>query len=306
MLRNPVLVLTALAALTAGRALAQVPHPTEAAASPAQQAPNRAVTSPGNADWAADAAEAVARAASQKKLVYYEFDGPGCGNCRRMQVLIYPAFDFEALLVGMVPVKLALDSPAGKKLGARYGITEVPSVLITTPEGRLVFKMEGFRDAPDFYEHAHKDLDAYRQLAKRVDGQDIANLSAAEAYSTGRELYTRFDYAGAAVRLKRAATAADATPALREDALMGLAAAQNELGQLAEARRSADKVIATTKNADQKQRAELFVAQLSLTENDPARALAAYKKFAADHPRSPYLATVNGFIAKLEAAAPKQ
>ena len=45
--------------------------------------------------------------------------------------------------------------------------------------------------------------------------------------------------------------------------------------------------------------------ELDLTENKPGDALAAYKKFARDHPKSPYLEKVRGFISKLEAAAPK-
>ena len=64
-------------------------------------------------------------------------------------------------------------------------------MLITTPEGRLVFLMQGFKDAPDFYQHAHKDLDAYRSSRGRVDAQDIPNLSAQEAFATGHELYAR-------------------------------------------------------------------------------------------------------------------
>lgn len=291
---------SAAACLSGARADAQEPN---VAAPPAES--QRALGNPGNTLWAASAADAVAQAAKEKKLVYYEFEGNNCGKCRRMQVLLYPAFDFEALLIGMVPVKLLLDSPEGKALGDRYGITEVPAVLITNPDGRLAFEMQGFKDTREFYDHAHKDLDAYRQFSRRVDSQDVPNLSAVEALATGGELYSRFDYVAAAARLRRAAAAPDATPAHRDSALMGLAAAEMELGQTAAARRSVEKVIATTKNPDQKQRAELFAAQVSLAENDPARALAAYKKFAADHPKSPYLDKVNGFITRLQAAAPK-
>ncbi len=280
---------------------AQEPAPT---ASPKPQV-NRPVTSPGNADWAKDPADAQARAAAAKKLVYYEFANADCGDCRRMQALLYPAFDFEALLVGMVPVQVVLDSPEGKKLGERYSITEVPAVLITTPEGRLVFQMQGFKDAPDFYHHVRKDLDEYRQFSKTVDAQNVATLPAKEAYSTGRALYARMDYAAAAARLRRAAAAPDATPALRESALMGLAAAERQLGEAAQARKTATKVIASTKDPDQKERAELFLAELDLEEGKPGDALAAYRKFATDHPKSPYLEKVRGFISRLEAAAPK-
>ncbi len=280
-------------ALAAPRALAQ-----DAAPNPA---PERKVTSPGNAEWAPDAAEARSRASAQRKLVFYEFTNSGCGDCRRMESLLYPAFDFEALLIGMVPVRLELDSPAGQEFANRYSITDVPAILITTPEGRLVFLMQGFMNAPDFYRHVHKDLDAYRDVARRIDSQDVATLKAEEAYASGTELYARADFQGAASRLQRAAAAADATPQLRVNALEGLAAADLQLGRPADARRAIDKVIASTQKPEQKQRAELFLAQIALSENKPAEALAIYKKFEKSYPDSKYLAKVHSFVERLEA-----
>ncbi len=261
--------------------------------------------SPGNATWAADASEARERAGKEKQLVFYEFVSPGCGSCRRMEALLFPAFDFEALLIGMVPVQVDIESPEGKALAARYGFTEAPTVLITNAQGRLAFLMEGFKDAGDFYAHAHSDLDAYRKFARTVDSQDVAKLSAEEAYSTGRALYDRFDFEGAAARLRRATTAPGGTPELRASALEGLAAAQLELGETAASRRSIDALIAMSKDPAQKERAELFSAQIWLAENKPAEALKAYKQFAKDYPGSSYIEKVRGFIAKLEAAAPR-
>ncbi len=266
-------------------------------------APDHKVTSPGNADWASDAAEARSRASAQKKLVFYEFTNSGCGDCRRMESLLYPAFDFEALLIGMVPVRIELDSPAGQQIANRYSITEVPAILIATPEGRLVFLMQGFKNAPDFYRHVHKDLDAYRDVARRIDSQDVATLKAEEAYASGTELYARADFQGAAMRLRRAAAAADATPQLRANALEGLAAAELQLDRPADARRAIEKVIASTQKPEQKQRAELFLAQIALSENKVAEALAIYKRFEKNYPDSKYLPKVHSFVERLEAPA---
>ena len=259
------------------------------------------VTSPGNAVWARTAEEARARAASEKKLVYYEFESEGCGNCVRMEALLYPAFDFEALLIGMVPVKLRDDSAEGKLLVATYKISEMPSILITTPEGRLVFLMQGFKDAPEFYAHAHRDLDAYRQFLKKLD-QPVDGLSAAEALAIGRELFARLDEKAAIPYLLRAAAAPKPGPGIRETALEGLAAAQLEAGDAAASRKTIDRLIASAKDADQKERAELFRAQIPLSQNKPAEALALYKQFVKEHPNSKYNERVQSFIARLEPA----
>ena len=295
-----VLVAGVLAALPA---MAQDAAPQ---APPAKTQPevNRPVTSPGNADWAASVEEARKRAAAQKKLVFYEFESLDCSDCQRMQALLYPAFDFEALLVGMVPVKVRYDVGESKPLQELYGIATAPSILVTTPEGRLVFLMQGFKDAPDFYAHVHRDLDLYRQFAKKLAASDIAALPANEAFQIGRELYARKDPRAAVPYLERASVAPDAGQNVRENALEGLAAVQLELGDSAASRKTIEKLIATAKDSDQKERAELFRAQIPLSQNDPEEALALYRKFVKDHPNSKYVETVQSFIARLSPAAP--
>ena len=273
-----------------------------ASAAAAQEIPpeaNRPVTSPGNAVWAATLDEARVRAAAEEKLVFLEFESPECGNCQRMDNLLYPAFDFEALLIGMVPVKLSLESTEGAELGARYGIAETPAVLITSPEGRLVFRMEGFQNAPDFYRHAHQDLDAYRKFARRVEAQDIRKLSADEALETGRELYLRVDPAAALPRLKRVIADPKAAPGQREEAREILAAVEFDLGQPKASRQTIDRLIATTKSPERRERAELFRAQIPLAENKPAEAIALFRKFRKDHPTSRHIARVDEILEKL-------
>jgi len=286
-----VLAFSLAAAIAAGQT---TPEP-----SPGTKPP---VTSPGNAVWARTAEEARTRAASEKKLVYYEFESEGCGNCVRMEALLYPAFDFEALLIGMVPVKLRNDSAEAKPLVEKYKITEMPSVLITTPEGRLVFLMQGFKDPNEFYAHAHRDLDAYRQFVKKLDAP-VEGLSAVEALAIGRELFARQDMKAAIPYLRRAAAAPKPGPGIRETALEGLAAAELETGDAAASRKTIDRLISTAKDADQKERAELFRAQIPLSRNEPAEALALYKQFVKDHPNSKYNERVQSFIARLEPAA---
>jgi tetratricopeptide (TPR) repeat protein len=263
----------------------------------------RPVRTPGNADWAKNWKDAQSTAAAQKKLVFYEFDAPNCSACQRMQGLLYPAFDFEALLIGMVPVKLELGSTDAAPVADRYKVKDVPSILITTPEGRLVFLMQGFKTAPEFYRHVHADLDRYRQFVKKIDAQDIPKLSAEEAYATGRELYARSDPTAALPRLKRASVAPKPQPGVRENALEGLAEVELELGDTQASREAIEKLAVTTKDPAQKERADLFRAQLPLAEKKPAEALALYKKFLKDHPSSQYRVQVEGYIARLEGAA---
>lgn len=287
-------------------AAAQDATPTPpAATAPAPPAPaTPVVRSPGNAEWAADPDQARQRATAEGKLLFVEFDRKECGHCRRMDGLLYPAFDFEALLVSMAPVKVDLDSPDGRELAQRYGVRDAPSILITTPEGRLVFLMEGFVNPRDFYPRVHRDLDSYRRFAREVDAQDIPKLAAREALDTGRELYQRSDPTAARSRLKRAIAAPGASAAEREEAREILAAVELDLGEPAAARTTIERLIATTKDPDRRERAELFRAQIPLAERKPAEALALFRRFLREHPASAYRAQVDALIAELTKNAP--
>jgi len=280
-----------------------------ASALPAQPAPSATPTplvrSPGNADWAVSLAEARQRASGQQKFIFVEFDRQGCGNCQRMDQLLYPAFDFEALLVPMVPIKVDLDSPEGQALGLRYEIDEAPSVLVVTPEGRLAFLMQGFQNAPDFYRHIHEQLDAYRRFARKIDAQDVAKLPAPEALSSGRELSQRHDPAAALPRLERVGRAPGGTDAMREEALELAASAELELGNPAAAQRTIQKLISSTKDPARQERAELFRAQIPLSANNPAEALKLLQDFREAYPQSAYAAQVDAIIQKLQEARPR-
>jgi thioredoxin-related protein len=260
---------------------------------------NNTVSSPGNADWASNVNEARQRASAQGKFVFIEFDRNGCGDCRRMDVLLYPASDFEALLIPMVPVKVMIDSEEGKELARRHDVTDVPAVLIESPEGRQVLFMQGFSSASDFYAHVKSEMTEYKAFARRVEAQDISKLSAREAFDTGKELFARGDSASALPRLKRAAAAPGTMTVLREDSRELLAAVQLDGGDTAGSRQTINRLIETTKDNLRRERAELFRAQIPLAENKPEEAYALFVKFEKDHPTSRYLNQVRALLERM-------
>jgi hypothetical protein len=294
-------ILVATLALPRAAATPPVPPPAPAAApNAAAPASSEAPLGPGKVRWATSHGEAAERAAKENKFVFLEFVKQDCGNCERMDGLLYPAFDFEALLVSMVPIKVDLESPAGKEFADRYGIDEAPAILITAPEGRIVFLMAGFLNQGDFFRHANTAVDGYRRFAQKVDSQNIAKLSAAEALDTGTELYRRSDSGAALPRLRRAISAPGATIAQREDALELLAAVELDLGQSSSSRQTIERLLKTTKDGARRERAEIFRAQIPLAENRPAEALALFQKFQKDHPSSPHIQRVNEIVQRLE------
>lgn len=277
------------------------PSPAAEAKAPAASASETSVPlGPGNVRWAETTDEAIDRAARDGKFVFLEFTKAECGNCQRMNALLYPAADFEAFLASSVPVKIDLESPEGKAIAARYSIEEAPAVLITTPQGRLVFLMQGFMNQIEFFRNAYKAIDGYRNWSREIDSQNVAKLSGKEAFASGTELYHRSDPAAAIPRLKRAVSAPDLTARRREDALELLAAAELDAAQPAASRKTIDQLIASTKDPERRERAELFRAQIPLAQDRPAEALALFRQFQKDHPTSPHLERVNALVLRLQ------
>ena len=292
-------VLPAILVMALGAA-PQQPAPS-ATPGPAAPAPSTSVPmGPGNVVWANDTDEAHDRALREGKFVFFEFTKQECGNCQRMDSLLYPSFDLEALLVSAIPVKIDLESREGQAIAARYSIGEAPSVLITTPEGRLVFLMQGFMNQSEFFRHANVAITGYRKWAKQIDSQNAAKLSAKDAFDSGNELYHRSDPAAALPRLRRAVAVPGLSPKQREDTLELLAAVELDLVQPAASKKTIEQLLTTTKDRQRRERAELFRAQIPLAENKPAEALALFRKFQKDHPTSPHIGRVNELIARLQ------
>lgn len=300
----PVVLVSALGlqATVPGSVSSPNPAPTPAAAG-ASETPAPAISvapGPGNVAWATSVEEAQDRAEREGKFVFFEFTKHECGNCQRMDSLIYPAFDFEALLVSSIPIKIDLESPEGKAIAATYGIDETPAVLITTAQGRLVFLMQGFMNQGDFFRHAHAAIEGYRKWAKEIASQDVSKLSARQAFESGNELYHRADPVAALPRLRRAVAAPGLSRKEREDTLELLAAVELDLHQPAASRKTIDGLLATTKDRQRRERAELFRAQIPLAENKPAEALALFRKFQKDHPTSPHNERVKELVQQLQ------
>ena len=301
----PIVLFAALAAPAPAAAPSKapgkpLPAPTAAASEASPKMAEPTGMGPGNTIWATSVEDAIQRAGREGKFVFFEFTKKECGNCQRMDGLLYPAFDFEALLVPMVPVKVSFESPWGKDFASRYSVEDAPAVLITTPEGRLVFLANGFFNQGDFFRHANAAVAGYRKFAREIEAQDVAKLSPKEAFDTGNELYHRADPQAAIPRLKRAASASGATASQREDALELLAAAQLDLGQTAPSRQTIERLLSTTKDRARRERGEIFRAQIPLAENRPVEALALFRKFQKAHPTSPHIARVNELVHRLE------
>ncbi len=119
-------------------------------------------------DWYKDYNEALAEAKKQNKMLFVDFTGFTCTNCRWMETKMFPIADVKARLDQFVKVKLFTDRNkepyiSNKKLQEeRYGSIELPLYVIIKPDEELVGTNTFTRDKDAFVKFLDKGLNALK------------------------------------------------------------------------------------------------------------------------------------------------
>ncbi len=100
-------------------------------------------------DWREDLGQAQAEAKSRDLLLWIQFTGPWCINCRRMDraTFVHPGVVARSR-DHFVPVKLRSDEH--EALAQSLGLTSLPSTVIVRPNGEVVEKYEGYVEPETF------------------------------------------------------------------------------------------------------------------------------------------------------------
>ena len=285
----------------ASPAAPETASPTPPAAAPV---PGQVPPGPGKADWAETFARARERADHEGRVVYVEFFEKTCGNCVRMQQLLYPAVNFEMMLLRMVPVRLDRLSVEGGALAERYGVTQSPSVLILSPGGALIFRVDGFDNAGEFYRHVHTSMTGWDALHVRMIQEPEFRDDPKQELALGEDLLRRMDPEEAAPRFDRAARSKTADAATRDLALTALATAQYRMKRFAEARATLDDLLRTSRDPAIREQAELSRGLVEIAEGKREEARRTITAFLREHPESRLAANARQMLTSIPAEAP--
>ncbi|MGH9440686.1 MAG: hypothetical protein ACRD16_00260 [Thermoanaerobaculia bacterium] len=295
-MKAAVIAALVIAASSSGLTRAQT-----SATEPPASAPGGPSVGPGKAAWATSFPEARRLAKEQGKVVFVEFAQKGCGNCFRMDGLLYPAVNFEMALLRMVPVKLDFSLAESKKLAGRYQIEDTPAILVVSPGGALIFRMLGFENDRSFYAHLHSSMADWDRLNLKLVHEPETIQNARSELQLGIELFQRFDSEEAIPRLERASSP-KAPSAVRDEALAYLASAQMEREMFGDAESTIATLLRITKNPDRREKAELFRAQLALARGKREEARREFQSFVNRHPESKHRAEAKAYLDQMTAA----
>lgn len=100
-------------------------------------------------NWREDLGQAQAEAKSRDLLLWIQFTGPWCINCRRMDraTFVYPGVVSRSR-EQFVPLKLRSDEH--EALAVSLGLSSLPSTVIVRPNGEVVEKYEGYIEPETF------------------------------------------------------------------------------------------------------------------------------------------------------------
>jgi len=130
---------------------------TACGAGPADEAPTNSFEAvstheTSRLDWEKSWDSAFSRAKSEDKPVLVSFEAEWCVWCKKLDTTTFHDTDVVSLIAGsLVPLTLDVDG-SGEALSNRYGVESLPTVLVFSPTGEEVGRINGYLPPGRFVE----------------------------------------------------------------------------------------------------------------------------------------------------------
>ncbi len=104
--------------------------------------------------------EALEIASKKQKPLFVDFTAEWCAPCRRMDKVVFNHPAVAAYLnTHFVSVKMDLETPKGKDAAKRYSVKHLPTMLVLSPEGKIIKKKASNMGTSQFINFAHTAKD---------------------------------------------------------------------------------------------------------------------------------------------------
>ncbi len=250
-----------------------------------------------------DAAIAEARKGGGSRIFVF-LEQKDCGDCRRMDALIFPARAFQQYLEDKVVARLDIDAADGAPLAARFGITPAPAWLVLTPDLVVSSVQVGVTSQAQWFD----ELEAYEKrwatYQKMLAEEARSPRDGSLIFENARETFKRRGDALAEPKFRKLADDASTPPAIREQSLAYLATIEMDAKRLDDARRDLERLLESGKDADLLERAEIRLAEVEIGKGDYAATRRRLQAFRKAHPSSKLLPEVQE-LEKLMDSLPK-
>lgn len=153
--------------------------------------------------WAPSYKSALATAKKAKKLVMVECYTTWDPWGKKLEADTFSDPAVEKVIRKFVPVRMEVENKE-KAFGARYHVTNYPTVLFLDPHEKVVGVIDGFEQPEDFIKHANAFLKDYADFPKTAARAAKHPKDVAAVARLGEIYATRYDIAPALAKLKQA------------------------------------------------------------------------------------------------------
>jgi thiol-disulfide isomerase/thioredoxin len=109
--------------------------------------------------------DAINKAKSDNKYVFVDCYTDWCTWCKVMDKETFTDPQTSDFMNNQfISLKLDMEKPEQAELGAKYRVRIFPSFLVFNSEGTLVYRIHGFRKAPDLMHELNKAMDPAQQM----------------------------------------------------------------------------------------------------------------------------------------------
>jgi thiol-disulfide isomerase/thioredoxin len=239
--------------------------------------------------WEKKFDEALKKARRAGKPLVVDFWAEWCGWCHRLDRTTYADPAVIRRAQEFVAVKVNTEGSRRElQVSAKYGVRSLPTILFLSPQGRQLFRVNGYQGPGQF----PRTLDVARQVGGRVIAWETAleadPADAGAALGLGRHLYEQEDYEEAQALL-RTAVAHDsaATVGERREARMLLAILAHVTRDFGEAERLVKEALKLGPDPEEQPRLLFVLGRTYVSWGRQEEGVATFEVIVRQFPQSP-------------------